>query len=66
MKVRVTIVETKQIYRTYEIDGVNDLETAERCAYRCANHQYQPNAYMMREIPHRPQFNTGSIEVVEV
>ena len=66
MKVRVTIVETRSIYRTYEVDGVNSLEVAEKCAYRCANHEFQPNTYMMREVPHRPQFSTGAMEVVEV
>lgn len=65
MKVRVTIVETKQVYRTYEVDGVNTLEAAQKCAYRCATHQYQPNTYMMREVPHRPTFKFDAMEVVE-
>lgn len=65
MKVRVTIVETKQIYRTYEVDGVNDLETAKRCAYRCATRQYQPNTYKMREVPYPPTYDYGAMEVVE-
>ena len=65
MKIRVQIIETKKIVRTYEVDGVNSLEMAEKCAYRCATRHFQPNTYMMREVPYRPEYCTGSIEVVE-
>lgn len=64
MRVRVTITETKTIERTYEIDGVNSLETAAKCAERCAKRQYQPNAYLYREIPQAPQYNVTGYEVV--
>ena len=65
MKVRVQIIETRQIMRTYEVDGVNSLDTAKKCAYRCANHQYQPNTYMMREVPFSPTYSTGAYEIIE-
>ena len=66
MKIRVTIVETKQTYRTYEIDGVNDIEAAKKCAYRCATHQFQPNAYMMRQVPYPPSYKYDAVEIVDL
>lgn len=65
MKVRVQIVETRQIVRTYEVDGVNSLESAAKCADRCARHMFQPNTYMMREVPQSPTYSIGAYEVVE-
>lgn len=65
MKVRVQIIETKQVIRTYEVEGVNSLETAKKCAHRCALHQFQPNTYMMREVPCSPTYSIGTYEVVE-
>jgi len=65
MKVRVKIIETKTIERTYEIDGVNSLDMAKKCAERCYFHQFQPNTYMMREVPQSPRFSFGSCEIVE-
>ena len=65
MKVRVTIVETREIYRTYEVEGVNDLETARKCAERRARKQFQPNAYMMREVPYPPTYRFDAMEIVE-
>lgn len=64
MKVRVVIQETKVIERTYEIDGVNSIDSAKKCAERCYFHQFQPNAYMMREVPRRSTISFGSVEVV--
>lgn len=64
MKVRVTIEEVKVIKRTYEIDGVNTLEAAKKCALRCANKQFQPNAWLYREVPCSPTYRLGSYEVV--
>ena len=65
MKVRVTIVETKQVYRTYEVDGVNSLEAAQKCAKRAYKHEYQPNAYMFRQVPRAPFIEFGAMEIVE-
>ena len=65
MKVRVTIHEVKTIARTYEVDGVNSLETAKKCAERCARHQFQPNTYMMREVPFASTYNFDTCEVIE-
>lgn len=65
MKVRVKIVETKIVERTYEVDGVNSLDTAKKCAERCYMRQFQPNTYMMREVPKRPTISFGSCEIVE-
>ena len=65
MKVRVTIVETKQIYRTYEVNGVNSLDAAKKCAMRAYNHQFQPNTYMFREVPHSPFTEFDVMEIVE-
>lgn len=65
MKVRVTVIETKQISRTYEIDGVNSLDAAKKCAKRAYNHEFQPNAYLFRQVPHAPFIEVGAIEVVE-
>ena len=62
MKVRVQIIETKKIVRTYEVDGVNSLEAAAKCAERCARRQFQPNTYMRQEVPYAPTI--GSYEVV--
>ena len=64
MKVRVQIIETKKVIRTYEVEGVNSLEMAEKCAYRCAHRQFQPNTYMMQEVPCCPEYSTGSFEIV--
>ena len=66
MKVRVTIQEVKIIERTYEVDGVNTLETAKKCAERCARKQFQPNTYMMREVPKPPTYQTTVCEIVEM
>ena len=64
MDVRVTIVETKTIKRTYMVHGVNSLDAAAKCAERCRKHQYQPNAYMFREVPQPPIYKIDSYEVV--
>ena len=64
MDVKVTIVETKQIQRTYFVKGVSNLENAAKAAQRCATHQYQPNTYMWREIPNAPTFKIDGFEVV--
>jgi len=66
MDVRVTIIETKQVRRTYLVKGVNSLETAEKCAQRCLKHQYQPNTYLWREVPCSPSYETDSFEVVNL
>lgn len=65
MKVRVTINETKIVQRTYEVDGVNSLDNAKKCAERCYFKQFQPNTYMMREVPKRPTISFGSCEIIE-
>ena len=65
MDVRVTITETKTIERTYYVKGVNSLETAAKCAERCAARHYQPNTYMWREVPRRPTYKIDSFEVVD-
>ena len=65
MRVQVTIIETKQIFRTYEVDGVNDLDTAKKCAQRCATHQFQPNTYLVRQVPYAPTYSYGAIEIKE-
>ena len=64
MKVRVTLKEVRVIERVYEVDGVNSLEMAEKCAKRCATRKYQPNTYLYREIPHSPTYDTESYEVI--
>lgn len=64
MKVRVQIIETRQVVRTYEVDGVNTLEAAAKCADRCAKRQFQPNTYLYREVPMRPTYSIGSYEVI--
>ena len=65
MNVLVTIQEVKVIERTYEVQGVNSLETAEKCAYRCMERKFQPNTYLYREVPRRPTYKTASYEVKE-
>jgi len=65
MKIRVQLVETKQIIRTYEVDGVNSLEAAQKCAQRCAHRQFQPNTYMMQEVPCAPSYSIGACEIIE-
>ena len=65
MKIRVQIIETRQVVRTYEVDGVNSLETAAKCAKRCATQKFQPNTYMMREVPCTPQYEIGAFEIIE-
>ena len=64
MQVKVTIEEIRTIRRTYFVDGVNSLETAAKCAERCAKYQYQPNTYMMQEVPCPPKFRLGEYEIV--
>lgn len=64
MNVRVTITETYTIDRVYEINGVNSLETAAKCAVRCAKGQYQPNAWLHREIPNSPTYCVEKYEIV--
>lgn len=64
MDVRVTITETRTVDRTYEISGVNSLEAAQKCAIRCANRQFQPNAWMYREVPNTPTYHIKNYEVV--
>jgi len=64
MKIRVQIIETRQIVRTYEVDGVNSLEAAAKCAERCATRKFQPNTYLYREVPRPPTYSIGSCEVV--
>lgn len=64
MIVRVTICETKTINRTYEISGVNSLDAAAKCAVRCANHQFQPNAWLYREVPNAPTYELKNYEIV--
>ena len=64
MKVRVTITETQQTFFTYEIDGVNDLETAAKCAQRAYKHEYQPNAYLYHKVPMPKTYKINSYEVV--
>ena len=66
MDVRVTIVVTKTIERTYYVKGVNSLDAAAKCAERCATKQFQPNAYLWREVPQRPNFKTDSFEIVNL
>ena len=65
MDVRVTIVETKTIERTYYVSGVNSLEAAGKCAERCAGRRFQPNTYMWREVPKPPTYHLEKYEVVE-
>ena len=65
MKVRVKIVETRTIERTYEVNGVNSLDMAKKCAERCMMNQYQPNTYMYREVPRRPTYKVDSCEIIE-
>jgi hypothetical protein len=65
MKVRVTIIETKQNFRTYEINGVNSLDAAKKCAKRAYDHEFQPNAYLFRQVPRAPFIEIGAMEVVE-
>ena len=64
MKVRVTVTETKVIERTYEVDGVNTLEAAAKCAQRCATRKFQPNTYLYREVPQSPTYDVVKYEVV--
>ena len=64
MKVRVTVTETKVIERTYEVDGVNTLEAAAKCAQRCATRRFQPNTYLYREVPQSPTYDVVKYEVV--
>ena len=65
MKIRVKIIKTIEVERTYEVNGVNDLETAKKCALRCATKQFQPNTYMMREVPQPPFYRFDSMEIIE-
>ena len=65
MKVRVKIIETKTVERTYEVDGVNNIDNAKKCAERCYFKQFQPNTYMMREVPNRPSIAFDAVEIVE-
>lgn len=64
MDVRVTIVETRQVHRTYFVKGVDSLETAEKCAQRCLKHQYQPNTYLWLEVPYSSFYETNNFEIV--
>ncbi len=65
MKVLVKVIETRIIERTYEVDGVNTLENAAKCAERCYSKQFQPNTYMRQEIPYPPSVSIGSYEIIE-
>ena len=64
MKVRVTIQEIRVIERVYEVDGVNTLDSAKKCAERCSRRQFQPNTYLYREVPQPPTYSIGSCEVI--
>ena len=64
MKVIVTIEQVNVITREYEVDGVNSLEAAAKCAMRCGQSKFQPNAYCRREVPHRPTFKVTNYEVI--
>ena len=65
MKVRVTITETQQTFLTYEIDGVNDFETAAKCAQRAYKREYQPNAYLYRKAPMPRTYTLDKYEIVD-
>ena len=65
MKVRVTIKEIKTTYKTYEVDGVNSLETAAKCAERAYLHQFQPNAYLYHDVPCPKTHKIDKYEVVD-
>ena len=65
MKVRVTLVKHWSEQFTYEVDGVNSLETAKKCAQRCMNKEFQPNTYLFRRVPHPPYTEVSSMEVLE-
>lgn len=65
MKVRVTIQEMKIVEKIYEVDGVNTLSAAAKCATRCAAHQFQPNAYLWRETPLPSSCKVVGYEVIE-
>lgn len=64
MDIKVTITEIKEVQRTYFVKGVNSLQTAEKCAYRCAGRDFQPNTYLYREVPCRPYYRTNGYEIV--
>ena len=65
MKVRVIVRETQVTEKTYEIDGVNTLETAGKCAMRAATGQFQPNAFLYRVVPYPPTKKIATYEIVE-
>ena len=66
MKIRVQIIETRQVVRTYEVDGVNSLEMAAKCEERCATRRFQPNTYLYHEVPQPPTYSIGSYEIVSL
>lgn len=66
MKMRVTIVETHQVFKTYEVEGVEDIEAAKKCAERCYGNHAQLNTRLVRQVPHSPTHRFDAIEVVEV
>lgn len=65
MKVKVIIQEVQITEKTYEIDGVNSLEAAGKCAMRARHNQFQPNAWLARTVPYPPTVSVKSYEVVE-
>lgn len=66
MKVNVVVRATQITEYTYEVSGVNSIETAQKCAMRAANRQYQPNAWMSHKVPYPPTLSVHSCEVAEI
>ena len=66
MKVQVTIVETHQVFKTYEVEGVESIEAAKRCAEKCYTDYGHFHARLVREVPRTPTHRFDAIKVVEV
>lgn len=64
MDVKVTVIETKQIERTYLVRGVSNFDKAVKCVNRCIGHEFQPNTHLYREVPKRPEFKVDKYEIV--
>lgn len=66
MKIQVTIVETRQVFKTYEVEGVDSIEAAKKCAEKCYTDYRHSNTRLVREVPQAPTHRFDAVEVVEV
>lgn len=65
MKMRVTIIETHQVFKTYEVEGVGSIETAKKCAEKCYTDYHQSNTRLVREVPQTPTHRFDAIQIIE-